>query len=117
MIFQIETDKPSIVLSNVLRKETAMSKNAESIVKAEKTPTLLSSWLVFVLDIVVIMLGVAVLKLDAQIALLGAIIITCIYGKLLNISFEDMTNSMIESVKESIGAIYLLLTIGPLIAA
>lgn len=85
--------------------------------KIEKTPTLFTSWLVFIIDVVVIMLGVAVLKLDAQTALLGAIIVTCLYGAWLNISFDDMTKAMVESVTDSIGAIFLLLTIGPLIAA
>lgn len=87
-------------------------------VKAEREGTFISSLIVFLLCVAAILTGVMVFKLDAHIPLVAAIIIASLYGVfVLHIPYSELEQSMLRSLNDALGAVLLLLTIGPLIAA
>jgi len=87
-------------------------------IRKEREGTFASSLIVFLLCIVTILFGVMVFKLDAHIPLVAAIIIVSLYGVfVLHIPYQELERSMLCSLNDALGAVLLLMTIGPLIAA
>lgn len=86
--------------------------------RPEREGTFLSSLIVFLLCAAAILWGVMVLKLDAHIPLVTAIAIASLYGVFyLRIPYSQLEQSMLRSLHDALGAILLLMTIGPLIAS
>lgn len=98
-----------------------MSKNgnkAEKPVRAERKATFAGALIAFLLCVAVIMGGIVGLGLDAQTALVGAIIVMMVFGVcFLHIKFQDMVQAMVRSLNDSLECILILLVIGMLIAS
>lgn len=90
----------------------------EKTVRTEREAAFGSSLVVFLICIVVIMGGIVGFGLDAHIPLVGAMIVLMIYGVVfLHIPYAELQKSMLESIKDSLECLLILLSIGMLIAA
>lgn len=98
-----------------------MSKNgnkSEKPVRSERKATFAGALIAFLLCVAVIMGGIVGLGLDAQTALVGAIIVMMVFGVcFLHIKFQDMVQAMVRSLNDSLECILILLVIGMLIAS
>ncbi|QNL43812.1 Na+/H+ antiporter NhaC [Oscillibacter hominis] len=92
--------------------------NKRGAKRPEREGSFVSSLVVFLLCVTVILFGVMVLKLDAHIPLVAAIAVSSLYGVfVLRIPYSELEQAMLRSLHDALGAILLLMTIGPLIAA
>lgn len=98
-----------------------MSENKQAITKPirqEREASFIGALIVFILCVGVIMGGIVGYGLDAQIPLVGAIIVMMVYGVLvLHIKFQELVQAMIRSLVDSLECILILLVIGMLIAS
>ena len=95
-----------------------MTTKPKNQITEERESTLMSSLIVFALCVMTILVGVIIMGLAVQIPLVCAIAVVTLYGVfILHIPYQEMENSMIRSLGDSLGVMLLLLTIGPLIAA
>lgn len=86
--------------------------------KPEREGTFFSSLVMFLLCAAIILSGVMILKLDAHIPLVAATAAASLYGVfLLHIPYSELEEAMLHSLNDALGALLLLMTIGPLIAA
>ena len=90
----------------------------ENTIRGEKPASFAGAVITFILCVAVIMGGIVGCGLDAQTALVGAIIIMMIFGVcFLHIKFQDMVQAMVRSLNDSLECILILLVIGMLIAS
>lgn len=89
----------------------------EKMIRPERAATFAGSLITFILCVVTIMGGIVGFGLDAQTALIGAIIVMMVFGVcFLHIKFQDLVQAMVRSLNDSLECILILLVIGMLIA-
>lgn len=89
----------------------------EKMIRPERATTFAGSLITFILCVATIMGGIVGFGLDAQTALIGAIIVMMVFGVcFLHIKFQDLVQAMVRSLNDSLECILILLVIGMLIA-
>ncbi len=90
----------------------------EKMIQPERAATFAGSLITFILCVATIMGGIVGFGLDAQTALIGAIIVMMVFGVcFLHIKFQDLVQAMVRSLNDSLECILILLVIGMLIAS
>lgn len=82
---------------------------------SSRKPGLLFAVVAFIVPVLVILWGTAIVKLPAILPLIVATIIACLFGKYLGYSWKDLQEGMFESIYRVHVAIFILIAVGMLV--